>query len=171
MDQWCNEAFDPSTPESVLRSSGGERFTSIDLKLAVALWQMLVNAGETAAPVRSEIRAIELERTRVGTSVELTKGREYLARIANFFRGTDNTEVLYTAKNLFDLKYPGDSKLQPFMSQWNEILSRMDVSTTLQDKNLLELLHDKIKHSKLMELDLHAFDNLARSIRRATTKL
>ena len=124
---------------------------------------MMVNAGEAAAPVKAEMRAIELERTRSGTSVELTKGREYLARIVAFFRGTNNTEVLYTAKNIFDLKYPGDSKLQPFMSQWNEILSHMDVSTTLPDNALLELLHDKVKRSKLMELDIHAFDNLARS--------
>ena len=98
---------------------------------------MMVNAGEAAAPVKAEMRAIELERTRSGTSVELTKGREYLARIVAFFRGTNNTEVLYTAKNIFDLKYPGDSKLQPFMSQWNEILSHMDVSTTLPDNALL----------------------------------
>ena len=158
-----NEAYDPTTPEHILRSSGGDRFTSIDLKLAQALSQMMVNAGEAAAPVKAEMRAIELERTRSGTSVELTKGREYLARIVAFFRGTNNTEVLYTAKNIFDLKYPGDGKLQPFMSQWNEILSHMDVSTTLPDNALLELLHDKVKGSKLMELDIHAFDNLARS--------
>ncbi len=37
---------------------------------------MMVNAGEAAAPVKAEMRAIELERTRSGTSVELTKGRE-----------------------------------------------------------------------------------------------
>lgn len=161
--RWCNEAFDPTTPDHVLRSSGGDRFTSIDLKLAQALWQMMVNAGEVASPVKAEIRAIELERTRSGTSVELTKGREYLSRIVNFFRGTNNTEVLYTAKNLYEIRYPGDSKLQPFMSQWNEILSHMDVNTTLPDEALLELLHDKVKGSKLMELDIHAFDNLARS--------
>ena len=136
--RWCYEAYDPTTPEHILRSSGGDRFTSIDLKLAQALSQMMVNAGEAAAPVKAEMRAIELERTRSGTSVELTKGREYLARIVAFFRGTNNTEVLYTAKNIFDLKYPGDSKLQPFMSQWNEILSHMDVSTTLPDSALLE---------------------------------
>ena len=161
--RWCNEAYDPTTPEHILQSSGGDRFTSIDLKLAQALSQMMINAGEAAAPVKAEMRAIELERTRSGTAVELTKGREYLARIVAFFRGTNNTEVLYTAKNIFDLKYPGDSKLQPFMSQWSEILSHMDVSTTLPDNAVLELLHDKVKGSRLMELDIHAFDNLARS--------
>ena len=39
----------------------------------------------------------------------------------------------------------------------------MDLSTTLPDNALLlELLHDKVKGSKLVELDIHAFDNLAR---------
>lgn len=39
----------------------------------------------------------------------------------------------------------------------------MDVKTILPDDALLELLDDKVKHSKLMGLDLHAFDNFARS--------
>lgn len=96
--KWCNEAFEPTTPPAVLRSSGGERFTSIDLKLAQALRQVIINAGEVAAPVRAEIKAMELERTRLGTSVELTKGRECLSKFVNFFRGTNNTEVLYTPR-------------------------------------------------------------------------
>ena len=39
----------------------------------------------------------------------------------------------------------------------------MNVKTSLPDKALLELLHDKVKNSNLMELDLHVFDNLARN--------
>ena len=68
--------------------------------------------------------------------------------------------MLYTAKNIYDIRYPGDGKLQPFMCQWNEILSHMDVKTVLPDDALLELLY--YKGSKMMELDIHAFDNLAR---------
>ena len=82
--KWRNEAFEPTTPPELLTSSGGERFTSINVKLAQALWQVITNAGEVAALVRAEIRAMELERT---TSVELTKGEstEYLSNIVNFF--------------------------------------------------------------------------------------
>ena len=90
-------AHDPSCGPSEL---GGERFTSIDLKLAQALRQVIINAGEVAAPVRAEIKAMELERTRVGTSVELTKGREYLSKIVNFFRGINNTEVQHREEHL-----------------------------------------------------------------------
>ena len=59
--------------------------------------------------------------------------------------------------------HPAGGKLQQLMSQWNEISSRMDVKTMLLDNALLELLHAKVRNPKLMELDLHVFDNLARN--------
>ena len=59
--KWCSEAFDPNTSPAALRATGGDRFASIDLKLAQAFWQVIANAGEVPTPVKSEIRAMELE--------------------------------------------------------------------------------------------------------------
>ena len=88
--------------------------------------------------------------------------RQYLAKIVRFFRRTD--------KHIYKIRYPGGGKLQQLMSQWNEISSRMDVKTMLLDNALLELLHAKVRNPKLMELDLHVFDNLARNDPAGTIK-
>ena len=77
----------------------------------------------------------------------------------NFFRGmnrTNNMEVLCTAKNLYEIRYETTSSSPSFLSGMKSCPIWMDVSPALPDNAFLELLHDNVKHLKLM-------DNRARS--------
>ena len=122
--QWLSEAFKMHPDIEGMSSSGGSRFTTIDVKLANALQAMISSSGDSGREVAMAIKVMTLDMARKEPP-EIVRGRQIVAMILNTFRSATHTDLAFTGKHLYELQYPGDNKLSLFKSQWLHILSAM----------------------------------------------
>ena len=66
--------------------------------------------------------------------------------ILESLRSSTHTDLMFTGKHLlYELNYPGDSKLDLFRNQWIHILSAMREDEKPKELALRDILYDKIK--------------------------
>ena len=156
---WLGEAFKMHPDITGLEDSGGNRFATIDVKLANALNAVINASGDSGREVGMEIKLKTLELARK-TPPKIMKGRQIIAMILESFRSSTQTDLTFTGKHLYELPYPGDSKLSLFKSQWVHILSAMREDDKPRDLALRDILFDKIKGSTSMAFDIRYYKNL-----------
>ena len=91
----------------------------------------------------------------------MVKGRQIIAMILESFRSSSHTDLTFTGKHLYELNYPGDSKLNVFRTQWIHILSAMREDDKPKDLALRDILFDKIKSSSSMAFDIRYYRSLS----------
>jgi len=64
---------------------------------------------------------------------------------------------MFTGKHLYELNYPGDSKLNLFRNQWIHILSAMREDDKPRDLAVRDILFDKIKGASSMAFDIRYY--------------
>ena len=139
----------------ILRTSGGIRFEQIDHKLANALTKCIESGGDAAKEVAYRLRSLKLERGKVN---DLVLGREILALILTGFTTANHDRMMFSAANLYSLKYPGDHSLDKFWNMWLEIQNNIAPEDKQSDRTLRDCLWKKIQYSKLMEFDMKKYD-------------
>lgn len=74
--------------------------------------------------------------------------------ILESFHSSTHTDLMFTGKHLYELNYPGDSKLNLFRNQWVHILAAMREDDKPRDLSVREILFDKIKGASSMAFDI-----------------
>ena len=121
---WIGESFKLNPDITRMNDSGGLRFTTIEVKLANALNAMIASSGDNGKEVGMEIKVMVLDLARRDPP-QVVKGRQIVAMILESFRSSTHTDLMFTGKHLYELNYPGDSKLNQFRNQWIHLLSAM----------------------------------------------
>lgn len=150
---WLGEAFKLNPDIKGMGNSGGSRFATIDVKLANALNAMITSSGDSGREVGMEIEVMTLDLARKDPP-EIIRGRQIVAMILDSFRSSAHTDLTFTGKHLYEMAYPGDSKLDLFKNQWIHILSAMREDDQPRGLALRDILFDKIKGSTSMAFDI-----------------
>ena len=137
-----------------------KEYRAIDVKLCLALMSMLKTAGDVARVVRSEVEKLQRHRAKHD---KILSGREVIAIIFESFRSSDNADVMFMIDNLINMKYPGDSKIYDFYTQWHAILEGMRAEDVPPKRTLRDILYKKIRDSTVMKFDLSLYDQFADS--------
>ena len=153
---WLSEAFKLNPDIEGMCNSGGSRFTTIDVKLANALNAMIASSGDSGREVGMEVKVMTMEMARKDPP-EIIRGRQIVAMILESFRSATHTDLAFTGKHLYELAYPGDSKLSLFKNQWIHILSAMREDDKPPGLALRDTLFDKIKGSTSMAFDIRYY--------------
>jgi len=85
-----------------MSDSGGIRFTTIDIKLAIALNAMIASSGDNGKEVGMEIKVMVLDLARRDPP-QVVKGRQIIAMILESFRSSTHTDLMFTGKHLYEL--------------------------------------------------------------------
>ena len=137
-----------------------KEYRAIDVKLCLALMSMLKTAGDVAGVVRIEVEKLQRHRAKHD---KILSGREVIAIIFESFRSSDNADVMFMIDNLINMKYPGDSKICDFYTQWHAILEGMQAEDVPPKRTLRDILYKKIRDSTVMKFDLSLYDQFADS--------
>ena len=119
-----------------------KEYRAIDVKLCLALMSMLKTAGDVARVVRIEVEKLQRHRAKHD---KILSGREVIAIIFESFRSSDNADVMFMIDNLINVKYPGDSKIYDFYTQWHAILEGMRAEDVPPKRTLRDILYKKIR--------------------------
>ena len=130
------------------------------MKLCLAFMSMLKTAGDVARVVRLEVEKLQQHRAKHD---KILSGREVIAILFESFRSSDNADVMYMIDNLIHMKYPGDSKLYDFYTQWHAVLEGMRAEDVPPKRTLRDILYKKIRDSTIMKFDLLLYDQFADS--------
>ncbi len=156
---WLGEAYKILPDIDGMGDSGGSRFATMDVKLANALNAMINTSGDSGREVGVEIKVKTLDLARC-TPPKVMKGRQIVAMILESFRSSTQTDLTFTGKHLYEMAYPGDTKLNLFRNQWIHVLSAMREDDKPRDLALRDMLFDKIKGSTLMQFDIRYYKSL-----------
>ena len=137
-----------------------KEYRAIDVKLCLALMSMLKTAGDVARVVRIEVEKLQRHRAKHD---KILSGREVIAIIFESFRSSDNADVMFMIDNLINMKYPGDSKIYDFYTQWHAILEGMRAEDVPPKRTPRDILYKKIRDSTVMKFDLSLYDQFADS--------
>ena len=137
-----------------------KEYRAIDVKLCLALMSMLKTAGDVARVVRIEVEKLQRHRAKHD---KILSGREVIAILFDSFRSSDNADVMFMIDNLINMKYPGDSKIYDFYTQWHAILEGMRAEDVPPKRTLRDILYKKIRDSTVMKFDLSLYDQFADS--------
>ena len=150
---------DPDTDAdlNMLTDSGGDRFATIDIKMAMGMQNMLKQAPDEAKDVYLDATRHSELRHQQGVIV---KGRELVALVMQSFRTSDRTDLVYHIEHLFNLDFPGDKNLVMFRNEWYDLLLKMRSEDRPSKLALRDILYRKIKGSKKMEFGLNAYHRL-----------
>ena len=140
-----------------LNDSGGDRFATIDIKMAMGMQNMLRQAPDEAKDVYLDATRHSELRHQQGVIV---KGRELVALVMQSFRTSDRTDLVYHIEHLFNLDFPGDKNLVVFRNKWYDLLLKMRSEDRPSPLALRDILYRKIKGSKKMEFGLNAYHRL-----------
>ena len=154
-------------------------YRAIDVKLCMALMNMLKTTGDAARVVRidhcdaARVVRIEVEKFQRHRAKhdKMLSGREVIAIIFESFRSSDNADVMFMIDNLIHMKYPGDSKIFDFYTQWHTLLEGMRAEDIPPKRTLRDILYKKIRDSTIMKFDLSLYDQFADSDPRKTYDL
>ena len=135
----------------------GDRFATIDIKMAIGMQNMLRQAPDEAKDVYLDAtRHSELRHQQE----VIVKGRELAALVMQSFRTSDRTDLVYHIEHLFNLDFPGDKNLVVFRNKWYDLLLKMRSEDRPSPLALRDILHRKIKKNKKMEFGLNAYHRL-----------
>ena len=137
-----------------------KEYRAIDVKLCLALISMLKTAGDVARVAGIEVEKLQRHRAKRD---KILSGREVIAIIFESFRSSDNADVMYMIDNLIHMKYPGDSKIYDFYTQWHAVLEGMRAEDVPPKRTLRDILYKKIRDSTVMKFDLSLYDQFADS--------
>ena len=146
--KWLEQDLGLNPDLNMLSDSGGDRFATIDIKMAMGMQNMLKQVYLDATR-HSELRHQQ------GVIV---KGRELVALVMQSFRTSDRTDLVYHIEHLFNLDFPGDKNLVMFL--WYGLLLKMRSEDRPSKLALRDILYRKIKGSKKMEFGLNAYHRL-----------
>ena len=99
---WIGESFKMHPDITRMSDSGGIRFTTIDIKLAIALNAMIASSGDNGKEVGMEIKVMVLGLARRDPP-QVVKGRQIIAMILESFRSSTHTDLMFTGKHLYEL--------------------------------------------------------------------
>ena len=88
-------------------------------------------------------------------------GRQIIAMILESFRSSSHTDLTFTGKHLYELNYPGDSKLNVFRTQWIHILSAMREDDSPKTWPLGTFCLTRSKSSSSMAFDIRFYRSLS----------
>ena len=151
--KWLEQALGLN-PDS---DSGGDRFATIDIKMAMGMQNMLRQAPDEAKDVYLDATRHSELRHQQGVIV---KGRELVALVMQSFRTSDRTDLVYHIEHLLNLDFPGDKNLVVFRNKWYDLLLKMRSEDRPSTLALRDILYRKIKGSKKMEFGLNAYHRL-----------
>ena len=112
--RWLEQALGLNPDLNLLSDSGGDRFATIDIKMAMGMQNMLRQAPDEAKDVYLDATRHSELRHQQGVIV---KGRELVALVMQSFRTSDRTDLVYHIEHLFNLDFPGDKNLVVFKKQ------------------------------------------------------
>ena len=145
--KWLSPSWSTSPNLDTLNKVKKE-YRAIDVKLCLALMSMLKTAGDVARVVRIEVEKLQRHRAKHD---KILSGREVIAIIFESFRSSDNADVMFMIDNLINMKYPGDSKIYDFYTQWHAILEGMRAEDVPPKRTLRDILYKKIRDSDPMK--------------------
>ena len=155
--KWLEQALGLNPDLNMFSDSGGDRFATIDIKMAMGMQNMLKQAPDEAKDVYLDATRHSELRHQQGVIV---KGRELVALVMQLFRTSDRTGLVYHIEHLFNLDFPGDKNLVMFRNKWYDLLLKMRSEDRLSKLALRDILYRKIKGSKKMEFGLNAYHRL-----------
>ena len=155
--KWLEQALGLNPDLNMLSDSGGDRFATIDIKMAMGMQNMLKQASDEAKDVYLDATRHSELRHQQGVIV---KGRELVALVMQSFRTSDRTDLVYHIEHLFNLDFPGDKNLVMFRNKWYDLLLKMRSEDRPSKLALRDILYRKIKGSKKMEFGLNAYHRL-----------
>ena len=147
--KWLEQALGLNPDLNML---SGDRFATIDIKMAMGMQNMLKQAPDEAKDVYLDATRRSELRHQQGVIV---KGRELVALVMQSFRTSDRTDLVYHIKHLFNLDFPGDKNLVMFRNKWYDMLLKMRSEDRPSKLALRDILYRKIKGSKKMEFGLN----------------
>ena len=146
--RWLEQALGLNPDLNLLSDSGGDRFATIDIKMAMGMQNMLRQAPDEAKDVYLDATRHSELRHQQGVIV---KGRELVALVMQSFRTSDRTDLVYHIEHLFNLDFPGDKNLVVFRNKWYDLLLKMRNEDRPSPLALRDILYRKIKGSRKME--------------------
>ena len=155
--KWLEQALGLNPDLDLLSDSGGDRFATMDIKMAMGMQNMLKQAPDEAKDVYLDATRHSELRHQQGVIV---KGRELVALVMQSFRTSDRTDLVYHIEHLFNLDFPGDKNLVMFRNKWYDLLLKMRSEDRPSKLALRDILYRKIKGSKKMEFGLNAYHRL-----------
>ena len=155
--KWLEQALGLNPDLNMLSDSGGDRFATIDIKMAMGMQNMLRQAPDEAKDVYLDATRHSELRHQQGVIV---KGRELVALVTQSFRTSDRTDLVYHIEHLFNLGFPGDKNLVIFRNKWYDLLLKMRSEDRPSKLALRDILYRKIRGSKKMEFGLNAYHRL-----------
>ena len=153
---WIGEALKLHRDKTGMGDSGGARFSKIDVKLSNALNAMITSSGDSGREVGMQNKVMTLDLAR-RSPPKIVKARQIVAIILESFHGSTHTDLMFAGKHLYELNYPGDSKLNLFRNQWIHILSAMKEDHKPRDLAVRDILFDKIKGASSMAFDIRYY--------------
>ena len=155
--KWLEQALGLNPGLNLLSDSDGDRFATIDIKMAMGMQNMLKQAPDEAKDVYLDATRHSELRHQQGVIV---KGRELVALVMQSFRTSDRTDLVYHIEHLFNLDFPGDKNLVIFRNKWYDLLLKMRSEDRPSKLALRDILYRKIKGSKKMDFGLNAYHRL-----------
>ena len=146
---WVKEVDESWANNEYLRDSGVQWYT-LDNKLACALLAVLPMALK---------RKIKVEQKKEMNQHNHTlNGRQILYHIYQFLRTNSTMHNFFNVEDLQMLTYPGDDpdKVELFMNNWVETTEGM--RTSIDEKELAELLYKRLKDSKALAHEVKLFN-------------
>ena len=155
--RWLEQAPGLNPGLHLLSDCGGDRFATIDIKMAMGMQNMLRQAPDEAKDVYLDATRHSELRHQQGV---IAKGRELVALVMQSFRTSDRTDLVYHIERLFNLDFPGDKNLVVFRNKWFDLLLKMRNEDRPSPLALRDILYRKIKGSRKMEFGLNAYHRL-----------
>ena len=147
---WLHVVQHPETTFEMLSDSSGR--PTLDVKLGSALRRLL--RGDLKQQVQTRAKALEKQG-------RMLRGRQILWMISQQYALDENSGALYNLGDLMNLPYPGDAKLDAFLTIWeNQVEGQKKAQP---DENLEIFLYEKIKRSELLSTQLRNYERLPQS--------
>ena len=139
---WLQPAFRPNPDIDALNDSGDIKFKSIDVKLGVAMTDMIKNGGDGAQDLYLNVNRSANKLMR--DHAKLLKGRQIIAMMYESFRTRDRLDMIVSLDYLIKLQYQGDQKMNVFKQTWLEIIDRMRPEDVPSETALRGTLYSRI---------------------------
>ena len=147
--RWLAQALGLDPDLNLLNDSGGDRFATIDIKMAMGTQNMLRQAPDEAKDVYLDATRHSELRHQQGVIV---KGRELVALVMQSFRTSDRTDLVYHIEHLFNLDFPGDKNLVVFRKKWYDWLLKMRSEDRPSPLALRDILYRRSKGARRWSL-------------------
>ena len=146
---WLNECYSKTYAE--LADPGPARFKRLDLMLGKCLASVIHNSGETLS---EDVFLADRDANEAGRVVG---GRQMVWMILDFFKTHRSMAIQYSYEDLKSVPWLGDSRIKEFYDHYRLVKSAVLELLPLEDAQI-QMFYDKIKTSKVLQIDLREFD-------------